>query len=134
MSKTQSVGDCFVCGERKPVEMHHPIPRRAGGERMGTVPLCEDCHTEIDRRPIDRWTPGQALAAMVRAWGALDPNGRRMVLKMVAVTADAQRMLALGCAAKHLATKHKKGAKPAPIEPVDCADCSAALEASGGPP
>jgi uncharacterized protein YlaI len=120
-----AAGECFVCGGQKPVEMHHPIPRRAGGEQAGTVPLCEDCHTEIDRRPIDRWAPSQALAAMSGVWKALDVDGRRMLLKMLAITCDAQRMLLVGCASKHIATKQKRGAKPKPIEPVQCAECAA---------
>ena len=81
---------CFVCGQRRPCEMDHPIPRRAGGSNIGTIPLCRGCHDQLDRQPLEQWEWGErAISVMKSVWGKLSFEERLLVAKLVRVAADA---------------------------------------------
>jgi 5-methylcytosine-specific restriction endonuclease McrA len=57
---------CAVCGERRPVEAAHVVPRSQGGDdvRANIAPICGRCHWHVDQ--------GASLAAFAcrkgQAW------------------------------------------------------------------
>lgn len=84
---------CFVCGQRRPCEADHPIPRRGGGKNAGTIPLCRGCHDQLDRQPLDQWEWGEiSISVMMSVWGKLSFEERLLVAKLVRIAADAIHM------------------------------------------
>ncbi len=81
--------ECFVCGHVRPCEMDHVVPVRAGGRRLGTVPLCRGCHDQLDRMPVALWDPSTLLSSLVSVWTKLVPTERLAVLKVTRIAADA---------------------------------------------
>lgn len=81
---------CFVCSQRRPCEMDHPIPRRAGGFDVGVIPLCRGCHDQLDREPLDQWGWNEeAVSVMFSVWDKLSFEERLLVAKLVRIAADA---------------------------------------------
>lgn len=84
------VAVCFVCGQNRPCEKDHAIPRSAGGSNAGTIPLCRGCHDQLDRQPLDRWQWGESsLRVMMSVWGRLSFEERLLVAKLVRIAAVA---------------------------------------------
>ena len=49
MKLTLSEQFCFVCGKKQPNSQHHAIPIRLNPVHNVIIPVCEKCHTEINR-------------------------------------------------------------------------------------
>lgn len=77
---------CFACGDFNQNEWHH-ILRKVNDPRV--VPLCVRCHNYVDRILLDKWPPGMAYDAFCGIWAKISPTERLMLLKMIALFADA---------------------------------------------
>lgn len=56
----------MACAVRRPVELHHIVPRSQGGDDLAEnlCPLCHDCHTKLEGHE----TGWERVAASVRAY------------------------------------------------------------------
>lgn len=74
--------ECTVCGKLRLCEQHHIRPQAAGGAGTETIPLCTSCHDYVDRIPLDRSSAEEQLMGWMQLWGALDVEGRLLLLKL----------------------------------------------------
>lgn len=40
--------DCWICGTKKDLTLHHTIPKRYFPKKNVLIPLCERCHKNIN--------------------------------------------------------------------------------------
>jgi hypothetical protein len=83
------VEQCAVCDKVRLCEKHHVIPESCGGVEMW--PLCESCHTMVERVPVDKWDRAEALAGIRDVWTRCGSEGRLWLLKMFKVVVHAMK-------------------------------------------
>lgn len=85
--RARSHGDCEMCGQRDPLQLHHRKQRSVGGAHLvsNLLHLCNRCHVQVHQRMEHSLQTGRIIHSwassltspvlLTRGWVYLDEDG-----------------------------------------------------------